>query len=177
MCGVSLTHLILFYVETFSYTPLTDLCGDFSLTCPFLFYVGSFSYTPLCCFIWGVPLTCPILFYVGSFFYMAHAVLCGEFLLHTPCCFIGGGGGGGSLTLLVLIFMHEVCFPCPLLFRIRNFSPGISLPHPMQVYVGRFSNSMPCLLSCEDFHLYFPFCFMWEISHNFTCLVLVYLGT
>ena len=136
MCGVSLTHLILFYVETFYYTPLTDLCGDFSLTCPFLFYVGSFSYTPLCCFIWGVPLTRPILFYVGSFFYMAHAVLCGEFLLHTQCCFIGGAGGGvlfhyWCLFLCMKFVFHALCYfisgisPLEFLFHtLRKFMWG-----------------------------------------------------
>ena len=91
MWGVSLTHLMLFYVGSFSY--------------PMLFYVGSFSYTrhailcgefllqAPCYFMWGVSLTCPILLYVGvvvftrpilcyvgSFSYISHSLLCGEFL-------------------------------------------------------------------------------------------------
>ena len=123
--GVSLTCLMLFYVRSFSYTPHVVSCGvslthscssmwEVSLTRSLLFYVGGGGG-------WvggGNSLTWSMLFYVGSFFYMAHAVLCGKFLLHTPCCLCGFF----SLTLLVLIFMQEVCFPCPMLFDIRNFS-------------------------------------------------------
>ena len=51
-----------------------------------------------------------------------------------------------------------------LLHRPCYLISGISLTHPMQVYVGIFSNSMPCVLSCEEFLLYSPCCFMWVVS-------------
>ena len=87
---------------------------------------------------------------------MAHAVLCVELLLHTPCCFIWRG----SLTLVVLFFSCRKFVFHALLY----FISGICLTHPMQVYVRRFSNSMPCVLSCQEFLLCSPCCFMWEVS-------------
>ena len=54
------------------------------------------------------------------FFYMAHALLCGELLLHTPCCFIWRGFP--YISGAFFFFMQEVCFPCPILFHIRNLS-------------------------------------------------------
>ena len=71
MWAVSLTHPLLLYVGSFSYTPLAVLCGEFLLHTP-------------CCFMWGVSLTRPVLIYVGSFSYTPLSVLCGELLLHTP---------------------------------------------------------------------------------------------
>ena len=98
MWGVSLTCLMLFYVGIFSYMPYATLCGELntpcyvmwgvSLTQPMLFYAGSFSSHTFCCVMWGVSLMCLILFYVVSFSYTPNALLCGEFLLHGPCCFI-----------------------------------------------------------------------------------------
>ena len=61
MWGVSLTHPVLCYLGSFSYTPHAVLCGEFLLHTP-------------CCFKWGVFLTCPMLCYVGSFSYMPHTV-------------------------------------------------------------------------------------------------------
>ena len=91
---------------------------------------------------------------------MAHAVLYGEFLLHTPCCLCGVFSYitgsyvyAGSLFSMPFVF-HALCY----------LISGISLTHPMQVYVGRFSNSMQCVLSCKEFLLYSLCCFMWEIS-------------
>ena len=60
MWGVSLTHPVLFYMQSFSSTLLSVLCGE-SL----------------------------MLFSVGIFWYMPCAVLCGEFLLHTPTILCG----------------------------------------------------------------------------------------
>ena len=90
--GVSLTHPVL----------ASPLCGEFLLhiLCWLYFYLGSFSYTSLASvflsfffffksrelplhvsywlliLIWGVSLTHPML----------ALCLCGEFLLHIPCC-------------------------------------------------------------------------------------------
>ena len=158
---------IVFYVTRFLHAPCCCFMWGVSLTCPMLFYVGSFSYTlravlwgkfllhAPCCFMWGDSRTRSMLFYVGSFFYMAHAVLCGEFLFHTPCCF-----------MWVFLLDYKCLFLCRkfLFHALCYLISGICLTHPIQVYVGRFSNSMPCALSCEEFHLYSPCCFMREIS-------------
>ena len=90
MWGVSLTRPLLFYVGSFSYTPLAVICGEFllhapccymwgvSLTRPFAVLCGEFLLHAPCCYMWGVSLTRPLLFYVGSFSYTPLAVLCGE---------------------------------------------------------------------------------------------------
>ncbi len=163
------------------------LCGGVSLTCLMLFYVRSFSYTPhvvscgvslthSCSSMWEVSLTRSLLFYVGGgggwvcggeFSYMVHAILCGEFLLHGPCCFMWEISLTHSVLFMWGFLLHYWC-----LFLCRKFVfhalcyliSGISLTHPMQVYVGRFSNSMQCVLSCKEFLLYSLCCFMWEIS-------------
>ena len=95
--GIYLTRPVLFYnVGSLFYMPSAPLSGEFLLhapcyvTCgvshthPMLFYAGG-SLTCPCYFMWGVSLTRPMLFYVGSFSYTPHALLCGEFLLQTPC--------------------------------------------------------------------------------------------
>ena len=91
-----------YYLGSFSYTPRAMLCGEFplntsyavisgvSLTHSMLFCVGSFPYTPHATIMWIISLTRPMLYYVGSFSYTPHAVLCGEFLLHAPCCIMWG---------------------------------------------------------------------------------------
>ena len=96
-----------------------------------------------CCFVWGVSLTCPMLFYVGSFSYTLRAVLCGGVVLHYWCLF-----------LCRKFVFHALCY----------LISGISFTHHIQVYVGRFSNSIRCVHWCEEFLLYSPCCFMWEIS-------------
>ena len=169
--SLCITCSVVLYVRCFTDMPCTVICVDFVLhtlwylfvrvyltvTHPVLFYVGSLSYTP-CAILCGEYL----LFVFYFFLYMAHAVLCGKFLLHTPCCFIvcvcwwwWGGGGGRSLILLVLFLCRKFVF-----HSLCYFISRISLTHP----VGRFSKSMPCVLSCEEFLLYFPCCFMWEVS-------------
>ena len=50
--------------------------------------------------MWGVSLAHSMLVYVDSFSYMSYAVLCGEFLLHAPCCFMWR-----------LSLTHSVLFP------------------------------------------------------------------
>ena len=84
--GDFLTHPVLFYVGSVSYTLCAVLCGEFvlyTLDCAIL--CGE-------CFCYvGESITCPtMLYYVGSFSEMPHAVLCGEFVLLTPCCFVLG---------------------------------------------------------------------------------------
>ena len=97
--------------------PHAVLCGEFLLHTP-------------CCFMWGVSLTHSVLFYVLRLSYMPHAILCREFLLHGQYCFMWGISlthsvlfyVGGFSYITVAFFMQEVCFPCPMLFDIRNLS-------------------------------------------------------
>ena len=95
MCGVSLKRLMLFYVGSFSYTPLAVLCGEFHVHAS-------------CCVMWGVSLTRPLLCYVGSFSYTPLAVLCGQFLLYAPCFFF--------------FLMRGVTLTHPRLFNVWRFS-------------------------------------------------------
>ena len=88
MWAVSLTRPMMFYVGSFSYTPLAGLCGEFLLHAP-------------CSFMWAVSLTHPLLFYVGSFSYTPCADLCGEFLLHAPFLFYAGSYSYTPLALYV----------------------------------------------------------------------------
>ena len=154
--------------------PHAVLCEEFLLHAPccfmwgfsytlVLFYVGSFSYTLLAVLCGGGGgCVC-----VGEFSYMVHAILCGEFLLPGPCCFMWEISLTHSVLFMWGFLLHYWC-----LFLCRKFVfhalcyliSGISLTHPMQVYVGRFSNSMQCVLSCKEFLLYSLCCFMWEIS-------------
>ena len=154
MCGVYLPRPMLFYVGSFFYTPLAVLCGKF------LLHATS-------CFMWRVSLTRCFIGVGMGVPYTPLAVLCGEILEHGPCYFMWGISltqsvlidVGAPLTLLVLIFMEEVCFPC-LCYLIS----GIFRTHPIQVYVRSFSNSIQCVHSCEEFLLYSPYWFMSEIS-------------
>ena len=155
------------------------LCGEFLLHAP-------------CCFIWGVSLMCLMLFPVGSFCYMPHAVscwvggwgvllctpyyfmwvfhihtphiiLCGEFLIHAPCCFMWGISYtpqavlcGEFLTLPMLFyvgsFLHpQCCFMWGVSYTPNAVLCGMFLTFPMLFYVGSFLHS-PC-------------CFMWGVSH------------
>ena len=156
MLRVCVTLLVLFYVGSVSYTLCAILCGEFVLytwtilggefvlhtsailsgeflISPILFYVGSFSYMPM-------------LFYVGIFSYTPYTVLCGEFLLHTTCCFIWGVFlscpalfyvGSFSYTPMVFPLLHTrcwfmwgVCLTHPLLFYAWNLptTPGLLVP-------------------------------------------------
>ena len=112
------------------------------------------------------------------FFYMAHALLCGELLLHTPCCFIWRG----SLTLVVLFFfffhagslfsmpcsisyqefvLHTLCkfmcgdflIVCPVFFRVKSF---FYVPHA--VLCGKFLLQIyvPCISLSGEFLLHTP---------------------
>ena len=77
---------------------------------------------------------------------MAHAVLRGGFLLHYYYFnFI--------IDCRKSVF-HAHCY----------LISGFSLTHPMQVYVGRFSSSISCVLLCEEYLLYSQCCFMWDVS-------------
>ena len=156
MCGLSLTHPVVFVCGSlsYSYTPSAILCGEFVLQ-------------TLCCFMWGVCytpcailyreyvlhtlgnfirkmcLTYPILFCVRSMSYRPSAILRGEFLfyvgsfLHAPCW----------------SFLHAPC--C--------FMWGVSPTYHMPFYMGSFS-FMPVLFFCEEFLLHAPCCFLWGLS-------------
>ena len=84
-----------------------------------------------------------MLVYMDSFSYMSYAVLCGEFLLQAPYCFMWGV----SLTYLVL-------------FPVGSFSYtlvavvcGVSLTRLMMFYVESFSY-MPLAVVCGEFLLH-----------------------
>ena len=152
MCGVCLTHPVVFVCGSlsYSYTPSAILCGEFVLhtLCCFMWGV---CYTPcaiLCgeCvlhtlgyFIWKMCLKYPFLFCVRSMSYRPSAILCGEVLfyvgsfLHAPCC----------------SFLHAPC--C--------FMWGASLPHPMLFYVRSFSY-IPYAVLYGEFAFHASCCFL-----------------
>ena len=145
--------------------PHAVLCGEFLLHAP-------------CCFMWGVSLTHSFSFICGEILVHAPCCFMGEILLHGPYYFIWGVsftwpmlfyGGislthsvlfyvGGSLTLLVLILCRKFVF-----HALCYLISGNGVTHPIH-YVGRLSNSVQCVLSCEEFLLYSPYCFRWEMS-------------
>ena len=189
MWGVSLTRPMLLPVGTFSYTPC-DVLGGEIITCPsccftwgvflkfpMLFYVGSFSDTPdavlrgefllhtPCYLMWEDSLTCRILFYVVSFFYITHTFFI-YFLFFIIFFFLGNV----SYTLRAVLcggfsYITRAFWYRKHIFHALRYSiSGISLAHPMQVYVETFSNSMHCVLSCEEFPWYSPCYFMLDVS-------------
>ena len=106
--------------------------------------------------MWGVSLTLPLLFHVRSFSYTPLAVLCGEFLLQAPCCYMCGI----SLTRPLLFYVGSFSYtPCALLceeFLLHAsscfmwgvsltrpgpfcFMRGVSLTHPRLFSIWRFS--------------------------------------
>ena len=119
---------------------------EFLLHAPHLakWFMWGVSLTHSCCLMWGVSLKHPLLFYVVRlfymhhafllllfggvffFFYMAHAVLYGELLLHTP---------SGSLFSMPCsisyqeFILHTLCkfmcgdflIVCPVFFRVKSF--------------------------------------------------------
>ena len=127
-----------------------------------------------------------MLFYVGSFSYTPHAVLCEEFLLHAPCCFMWEV----SLTRLPLFYVGRISYT-PLLSYVGSLSytlyavlcgqyllhvlavlcgkvllditAGVSLTRPVLFYVGSFSYTLNAGL-CGEFLLYTPCSFMWWVS-------------
>ena len=91
--------------------------------------------------MWGVSLTWPMLFYIECFSYTPHAVLCAEFFLHTPYCFMWGV----SLTHHVLFYMGSFSYTphdvLPWEFLLHTpcfFTWGVSLTRPMLFYVWSF---------------------------------------
>ena len=92
----------------------------------------------------------------GSFSYMPHAVLCEEFLLHAPCCFMWGVSLTDPLLFYVRSFsytplavlcgeflLHASCCFMWAVSLIRPlllfFRPGVTLTHPRLFNVWRFS--------------------------------------
>ena len=156
-----------------------------SLACPrpMLFYMGSFADVSHCYFLWEVSVTCPMLFCVGGgggggggvllctpYYFMwvfhihtPHIILCGEFLIHAPCCFMWGISYtphavlcGEFLTLPMLFyvgsFLHsQCCFMWGVSYTPNAVLCGMFFTFPMLFYVGSFLHS-PC-------------CFIWGVSH------------
>ena len=135
-------------------------------------------------------------FHMVSFTYTHHAVLCGEFLLHIPSCFVWGVSlrcpcyvmWEGALTHPVLFYLGRFSYtPHAILSGSFSYTPqsviwsiGFTLcmlfylesfTHPMLFYVGSFSY-MPHAVLCGEFLLQAPCCVMWGVS--LTRLVLLY---
>ena len=122
-----------------------------------------------------------------SFSYTPCAVLCGEFLLHSSCCFMWGV----SLTRPMLLYVgsytpHAILCGEFLLHIPCCFMWGVSLTHPMLCYVGSFSYAphavlctvesfsyTPHALLCGEFVLHTACYFMWGVS--LTCPMLSYV--
>ena len=64
--------------------------GSLCLTCSMLLYVRCLTCMPCTIYMCGVCLTHPVLFVCVSlaYSYTPCAILCGEFVLHTLCCFM-----------------------------------------------------------------------------------------
>ena len=128
MWGVSLTRPVLFYVWISLTRPMLFHVGSFLCTLV-LFFVGSFSYTSLAVLCVEILLHGPCYFMWGGVVVFLFVFLFFVFL-HGPCCFMRGISLTHfvlfylvvPLTWLVLICRQEVCFPCPMLFDIRNLS-------------------------------------------------------
>ena len=82
---VCLTHRVLFYLGSFSYTPYAILCLSYT---PCATLCGEFLSHTLCYFMWEVCLTHPVLLFVGSLSYTPYPNSGGEFVLHTLCYFM-----------------------------------------------------------------------------------------
>ena len=124
-----------------------------------LVFVRSLSYTPHASFS-EESLTLLMLVPVrggGGFAYMVHDILCGQFLLHTrallcreflldaPCCFIGGGGGGGLSYMVHAILCGEFLLHGPCCFIW-----GISVTHSA-LFMWGFLLHYWCLFLCRKF--------------------------
>ena len=127
---------------------------------------------------------------------MSHAVLCGDFVLHAPCCFMWGLSltcppavlcgefllhvpavlCGEFLLHASCCSMWRVSLTRPLLFYVGSFSYMLLLFH-----VGSFSLTCPCVLCgefvlhapavlCGEFLLHAPCCcFLWGVSLTAPC--------
>ena len=97
---------------------------------------------------------------------MPHAVfLCGEFLLHVPCCFMSGI----SLTHPML-FMWRVSLTHFVLFYVGSLSYT-----PLAVLCGEFYT--PHAILCGEFLLHRPCCFVWGITNPVLSYVVVFFYT
>ena len=130
--------------------------------------------------MWGVSFTHPVL----------PLFLCGEFLLHIPCCLHFYAESFSYTSCAALIFMQGVSLTHPVLvsfFKIilsgelylGNFSyssravlifmQGVSLTHPVQVsLLGEFLLHIPCWL-----HFYlgsFSYTYYYYIDHFYIAL-------
>ncbi len=93
---------------------------------------------------------------------MPHAVLCGEFLLHAPCCFDVG---------IFSYRPHAVLCGEFLLHTTRSFIWGVSLSCPVLFYVGSFSYT-PMLFPVGTFS-YTPYALFYVGSVSYTaCAIL-----
>ena len=107
-----------------------------------------------------------MLVYLDSFSYMSYTVLCGELLLHVPCCFMWGV----CLTRPLLFYVGTFSYMPPRCFvwgvsltRPCCFMWGVSLTRLMLFYVTSFSYT-PLAVLCREFLLHAPCCFMWGVS-------------
>ena len=98
--------------------------------------------------MWGVSLTRPVLFVFvlffvcGEFLLQPLAVLCAEFLLNAPYCFMWGV----SLTLLVLFYVESFSYtPCAVFFGSLFYMPHVILDM-WGISLKEFILCLECLL-------------------------------
>ena len=117
-------YLLYFSLGSFSYTFRASFIfiWGVSLTHPVLASFFFFFFL----FFWGLSLTypVPVLFLSGKFFCftlpMLTLFLCGEFLLHIPCCLHFYARSFSYTSRAVLIFMHGVSLTQPMLALFFN---------------------------------------------------------
>ena len=177
LSGEFLLHIpcwLCFYVVSLCYTSRVTfifiwegLCGEFLLhiPCCLHFYLERF--------MWGVSLTHPVLpsfvsgkVYVGSFSYTSRVAfifiwegLCGEFLLHIPCCLHFYLGSFSYTSRVAFIFIWEVSLTHSVLVSFSFFFVWCCL------YFSAWSFTYTSrvgfvFLSPWEFVLHIPFCFV-----------------
>ena len=94
-----------------------------------------------------------MLVYVGSFSYTPLAVLCGEFLLYAPCCFIGEFLLHSLCSLMVSFSYTPLAVLCGefLFYAPCCFMWGVSLTRPLLFYLGSFSFTPLAVLCGESY--------------------------
>ena len=186
LSGEFLLHIpcwLCFYVVSLSYTSRVTfifiwegLCGEFLLhiPCCLHFYLGRF--------MWGVSLTHPVLpsfvsgkVYVGSFSYTSRVAficiwegLCGEFLLHIPCCLHFYLGSFSYTSRVAFIFIWEVSLTHPVLVSFSFFFVWCCLYFSAWsfTYTSRvgfvFLSPWEFVLQIPFLFLFFLFCFVFK---------------
>ena len=106
---------------------------------------------------------------------MPHAVvLCGEFLLHTPCCFMWGV----SLTHHLPFYVGSFSYPLHAIFCGEFLLHGLSsfiwgITHSVLLYVVGFFYIIDAFFMQEVSLTHTLCCFLWVVSLTLLMLCLV----